>query len=59
MGWQPANAHSSVIHSNMTYNDTSMTGGTNANAELGMLSLSTRELRMLSHWSPNSQTSNT
>lgn len=54
-----ANAHSSVIHSNVTYNDTSMTGGTNANAELGMLSLRTRELRMLSHWSPNIQTTNT
>lgn len=54
-----ANAHSSVIHSNVTYDDPSMTGGTNANAELGMLRLSTRELRILSYWSPNIQTTNT
>lgn len=43
------NAHSSVIHSIVTYNDINRTGGTIANAELGMLSLRTRELRMLSH----------
>lgn len=54
-----ANAPSSVIRSDVTYNDTSMTGGTDANAELGMLSLRTRELRTLSHWSPNIQRTNT
>lgn len=59
LAWQMAKAHSSVIRSDGTYNDTSMTGGTDANAELGRLSLRTRELRMLSHWSPNIQRTNT